>query len=236
MGGVGGGGVRSIRGGLLLRLGHRVQVGHRLEVGRHLLRLDGLDVCGNLGVLLGLRVRGQLQIEPDRTVRCGLVVPLGGRGRRSTARRHEEERWKDSDGHRRRECNADPHGTSLRRAHHGCARLCSVWAGSGLLHSRPERRAGRRRPFWLIAAGCAAGCAALGWSWVCRPQFLDPDGPAHRRAEAVSVSACQWVLHVFLLQPEPLLHGMHQKEPTGFRVTQCSSWVLLACIHPRRGL
>src|SRR5271156_5818718 len=27
------------------------------------------------------------------------------------------------------------------------------------LHSRPERRAGRHRPFWLlIAAGCAAGC------------------------------------------------------------------------------
>src|SRR6516165_1409278 len=26
------------------------------------------------------------------------------------------------------------------------------------LHSRPERRAGRRRPFWLFAAGCAAGC------------------------------------------------------------------------------
>ena len=26
------------------------------------------------------------------------------------------------------------------------------------VHSRPERRAGRHRPFWLVAAGCAAGC------------------------------------------------------------------------------
>ena len=34
------------------------------------------------------------------------------------------------DGNCRRECNADPHGTSLRRARGG-ARLCSVGAGSG---------------------------------------------------------------------------------------------------------
>src|ERR1700722_4851845 len=37
------------------------------------------------------------------------------------------------------------------------ARLCSVWAGSGQMHSRPERRAERRRPFWLGAAGGGGG-------------------------------------------------------------------------------
>ena len=36
----------------------------------------------------------------------------------------------------------------------------ALLGGGGLrpLHTRPERRAGRRRPFWHIAAGCAAGC------------------------------------------------------------------------------
>lgn len=39
------------------------------------------------------------------------------------------------------------------------------------MHTRPERRAGRRRPFWLSAAGCAAGCVkARGLSSVC-PRF-----------------------------------------------------------------
>src|SRR6516225_12364749 len=41
----------------------------------------------------------------------------------------------------------------------GRSRRLALLGVGGLrpLHSRPERRAGRRRPFWLIAAGCAAG-------------------------------------------------------------------------------
>jgi hypothetical protein len=86
----------------------------------------------------------------------GACCSLSGRGV-PRAQCHKTYRQSCNNGECRCECNADPHGTSLRRARQG-ARLCSVWAGSGQLHSRPERRAGRRRPFWLSAAGCAAGC------------------------------------------------------------------------------
>src|ERR1039458_10373988 len=40
------------------------------------------------------------------------------------------------------------------------------------LHSRPERRAGRRGPFWLFAAGCAAGCVQPSIGSGCRPRFV----------------------------------------------------------------
>ena len=42
------------------------------------------------------------------------------------------------------------------------ARLCSVEGGLRPLHTRPDRRAGRHRPIWHIAAGCAAGCVKPG--------------------------------------------------------------------------
>src|SRR5580698_6048969 len=51
-------------------------------------------------------------------------------------------------------------------------------------HSRPERRAGRHRPFWLIAAGCAAGvyspviasgsCPLFVLSWGLKAGALKP--------------------------------------------------------------
>jgi len=56
------------------------------------------------------------------------------------------------------------------------ARLALIGVG-GLrpVHSRPERRAGRRRAFWLVAAGCAAGCVQpFGVVARCRPQFRGP--------------------------------------------------------------
>jgi hypothetical protein len=78
------------------------------------------------------------------------------------------------DGDGRRECNADPHGTSLRRARVG-ARLCSVGAGSGHCIRAPNgERAGIVRS-GMVAAGCAAGCVkargvVLGVSSLCRVQ------------------------------------------------------------------
>ena len=75
------------------------------------------------------------------------------------------------DGDCRRECNADPHGTSLRRARGG-ARLCSVGAGSGHCIRAPNgEREGVVRS-GMCAAGCAAGCVkARGLSSVC-PRFV----------------------------------------------------------------
>ena len=75
------------------------------------------------------------------------------------------------DGQCRCECNADPHGTSLRRAREG-ARLCSVGAGSGHCIRAPNgEREGIVRS-GMVAAGCAAGCVkARGLSSVC-PRFV----------------------------------------------------------------
>ncbi len=67
----------------------------------------------------------------------------------------------NASGRSRCECNADPHGTSLRRARKARQALLGV-GGLRPLHSCPERRAGRLRPSWLFAAGCAAGVVRPG--------------------------------------------------------------------------
>ena len=60
------------------------------------------------------------------------------------------------------------------RALGACQALLGV-GGLRPLHSRPERRAGRRRPFWLVAAGCAAGCVKpFAVVARCRPHFGAP--------------------------------------------------------------
>ena len=67
------------------------------------------------------------------------------------------------------------------------------------MHTRPERRAGRHRPFWHGAAGCAAGCVkARGLSSAC-PRFVVfrpvPGGRARRdsdRSTVGSTSTTSW--------------------------------------------
>jgi hypothetical protein len=74
-----------------------------------------------------------------------------------------------------------------------------VGAGFRPLHTRPERRAGRLRPFWHGAAGCAAGCVkARGLSSAC-PRFVVyrpvPGGRARRdsdRSTVGSTSTTSW--------------------------------------------
>ena len=61
------------------------------------------------------------------------------------------------------------------------------------MHTRPERRAGRHRPFWHGAAGCAAGCVkARGLSSVC-PRFVVfrpvPGGRACRDSDRSTVGS-----------------------------------------------
>src|SRR5579871_6681293 len=71
------------------------------------------------------------------------------------------------------------------------------------LHSRPERRAGRLHPFWLVAAGCAAGCLTaqvvlwLGSSIPVCARRRAPDPPEGRRGTPFGVVSGAWRPCVF---------------------------------------
>ena len=105
----------------------------------------------------------------------------------------------------------------------------ALLGGGGLrpLHPRPERRAGRRRPFWLGAAGCAAGCVkARGLSSVC-PRFanitsVQVDGRAETPTGLGWGSERNYFLENFRLDG-----STHQPESAiRFCVGDCSSRVL----------
>ena len=122
--------------------GRQVQRECRLLAGRR---------GGRRGVERGQLVRGH---RDRRRLRDGAVGSGLGRPGWSRGRQHGQGDECDRNG--RDECNAGPHGTSLRWAREG-AFLCSVLAGSGPSHSLPGRSAGRLPPSWLRALGCAAG-------------------------------------------------------------------------------
>ena len=102
---------------LLLLRRNRLEEGEVGVEGRLLLRRDGVVEGCHLGDLLGLRIRHQLELDLHRPVLAdGLVAGHPRRSCGGAAEQREKDYWCDNDGHRRRECNADPHGTSLRRA------------------------------------------------------------------------------------------------------------------------
>jgi hypothetical protein len=106
-----------------------------------------------------------------------------------------------------------------------------VWAGSGPLHSRPERRAGRHRPFWLFAAGCAAGCVqpfdcARGF-----PQF-GTVGPLRGRGRSLVGSNERAARPAFPLQPEITSRHATERASSLLVGRQGSRWQV--AIHPAR--
>ncbi len=111
----------------------------------------GSPSCRRRGVERRQLIRGHRDRRrlPDGAVGSGIGRPGWNRGR-------QHGQGDECDRNGRDECNAGPHGTSLRWAREG-AFLCSVLAGSGPSHSLPGRSAGRLPPSWLRALGCAAG-------------------------------------------------------------------------------
>ena len=153
--------------------------------------VDGVVVVRQLGDLLGLGVRHQLEV--DRSPPCAGLTAWW-RITRAEAAGLALHSVRSRTGMTTMTAPAVASAMRIRTAPPFVwarvrrARLCSVKGGLRPMHSRPERRAGRRHPFWLVAAGCAAGSVQpLGYfGWV--SSIRDPgESPAVRRVGALSI-------------------------------------------------
>ena len=216
---------RLCRGRLLLLLRRdRLQIGDLAEVGLHLRGLHSVGVGHQCGGLLGLGVRHERVVRAHGMVHCGTLVLaarlVAGHPRRSGGATAEK---REKIAGMAMTATAVPSAMRIRTAPPFVGRASARQALLGVgglrpLHSRPERRAGRRRPFWLVAAGCAAGCVQpLDWSWVV--SSIQCPGRLRAGASETSVSLNDPALALcFPVCSWNSAHSMHPKGRFGFAV------------------